>query len=94
MNTRFRFIDLFAGIGGFHIALKNLGGNCVFASEIDEKASSVYAQNHEITPHGDIREFTGVEKDDDFVRGSIPDHDLLAAGFPCQPFSMRNSVSQ
>ena len=74
----FTFIDLFAGIGGFHIALEKLGGKCVFASEIDEKAQEVYENNFGLKPHGDITKID--EKD-------IPAHDVLCAGFPCQPFS-------
>jgi len=78
MNN-FTFIDLFAGIGGFHQAAKSLGGQCVFASEIDQHASKAYEDNYGITPFGDI---TKVNPND------IPNHDLLCAGFPCQPFSV------
>jgi DNA (cytosine-5)-methyltransferase 1 len=78
----FTFIDLFAGIGGFHAALSAAGGRCVWASELDEAASNVYSMNWGITPAGDIREFT-----DPQVTSDIPQHDVLAAGFPCQPFS-------
>jgi DNA (cytosine-5)-methyltransferase 1 len=82
----FKFIDLFAGIGGFHIALTELGGTCVFASEIDEAAQNIYRKNfeHEMKGPivGDIIPLT--EKT---VSKLIPEHDLLAAGFPCQPFS-------
>ena len=75
-----RFIDLFAGIGGFHQALQNLGGyECVFASEIDKNAAAVYENNHKFKPAGDI---TKIEAKD------IPEHELLCAGFPCQPFSI------
>ncbi len=73
-----RFIDLFSGIGGFHIALKREGMDCVFASEIDKAASKVYKENFNHTPHGDITQ--AKTKD-------IPAHDILCAGFPCQPFS-------
>ncbi len=73
-----KFIDLFAGIGGFHVALKRLGHECVFASEIDEKLRVLYRENFGITPAGDI---TKVDI------SSIPRHDILCAGFPCQPFS-------
>ena len=73
-----RFIDLFAGLGGFHLALKNLGHECVFASEIDEKLRTTYVENFGMKPAGDIRE-VAVE--------SIQEHDILCAGFPCQPFS-------
>ncbi len=72
------FIDLFAGLGGFHLALKRLGHKCVFASEIDPRLSDLYEENFNIKPAGDIRE---VELDE------IPAHDILCAGFPCQPFS-------
>ncbi len=82
----FNFIDLFAGIGGFHIALSDLGGTCVFASEIDEDAQDIYRKNfqHEMKGPivGDIIPLT--EKT---VSKLIPEHDVLAAGFPCQPFS-------
>lgn len=74
------FIDLFAGIGGFRIALENLGCTCVFASEIDPHARKTYAANHGHTPENeDIRQLQ--EKD-------VPDHDILCAGFPCQAFSI------
>jgi len=83
----FRFIDLFAGIGGFHIALSDLGGSCVFASEIDERARETYRRNHGLNPHGDIRTITSQDRPDGIIETQIPDHDILAAGFPCQPFS-------
>ncbi|MCY4001709.1 MAG: DNA cytosine methyltransferase [Bacteroidetes bacterium] len=73
-----RFIDLFSGIGGFHVALQQEGMDCVFASEIDDAAASVYQQNFGLKPCGDICEVP-VE--------NIPAHDILCAGFPCQPFS-------
>lgn len=74
----FKFIDLFSGIGGFHQAMVNLGGECVFASEIDKYAKETYKENYGIEPHGDITKID--EKD-------IPEHDVLCAGFPCQSFS-------
>lgn len=87
----FKFIDLFAGIGGFHIAMHNLGGECVFASEWDANCVKTYTQNFKnIAPNlfengqpnknfiGDITKFNPE---------NIPDHDILCAGFPCQPFS-------
>lgn len=77
-TKRMRFIDLFAGLGGFHVALSQLGHTCVFASELDENLRDLYQKNFGIQPHGDIRE-TRVE--------SIPAHDILCAGSPCQPFS-------
>lgn len=73
-----RFIDLFAGLGGFHIALKRLGLECVFASEINLELADVYEKNFGIRPAGDIR---------DVDPKIIPAHDVLCAGFPCQPFS-------
>ena len=75
----FTFIDLFAGIGGFHQAAKILGGKCLFASEIDPAASEAYAANYNIIPHGDITKIPA---------RVIPEHDVLFAGFPCQPFSI------
>ena len=81
LRDGFTFVDLFAGIGGFHLALAELGGRCVLASEIDEDCRQVYARQFPGTPLvGDVRELTR-----DATR--IPDHDVLAAGFPCQPFS-------
>jgi len=74
----FDFIDLFAGLGGFHLAAAKLGGRCVFASEINPKLRSVYQKNFSMNPAGDIRQ---VDAND------IPKHQLLCAGFPCQPFS-------
>lgn len=73
-----KFIDLFCGIGGFHLALEELGGKCVFASDIDPDCRMVYNDNFGIEPAGDI---TKVKEKD------IPAHDLLCAGFPCQAFS-------
>jgi len=72
-----RFVDLFAGLGGFHQALQALGHECVFASEIDPKLAELYERNFGIKPAGDIR--ASHEK--------VPPHDILCAGFPCQPFS-------
>lgn len=74
----FRFIDLFAGVGGFHIAMSRLGGECVFASEIDPYAVATYKSNFGIEPYGDIRSID---------ERAIPAHDVLCAGFPCQAFS-------
>ncbi|QKG79832.1 DNA cytosine methyltransferase [Tenuifilum thalassicum] len=78
MMKKFRFIDLFAGIGGFHIAMKNLGGECVFASEIDPFAIETYKANFNLNPANDIREIDETK---------IPSHEVLCAGFPCQAFS-------
>ena len=77
-----RFIDLFAGIGGFHAVGSAFGWSCVFANEIDPAAAAVYKKNWEIDPLGNIQDFTRATK-----RRAIPDHDVLFAGFPCQPFS-------
>jgi DNA (cytosine-5)-methyltransferase 1 len=75
----FTFVDLFAGIGGFRIALEPLGGRCVFSCEWDRYSQKTYKAWFGEMPHGDIRQ---VKPKD------IPDHDILAAGFPCQPFSI------
>lgn len=80
-HRTWRFIDLFAGVGGFHQAMAELGGECVFASEIDREARAVYRANYGMDPEGDIRPLT--EGPDVLV----PEHDVLCAGFPCQPFS-------
>lgn len=74
-----KFIDLFAGIGGFRIPLEDFGGECVFSSEMDKFAALTYSSNFGEIPTGDI---TKVDEKD------IPEHDILAAGFPCQPFSI------
>lgn len=75
----FNFIDLFAGIGGIRLAYQNLGGKCVFTSEWNNFAKKTYEANFGEVPFGDI---TQIEED------RIPDHDILLAGFPCQPFSI------
>lgn len=79
----FRFIDLFAGIGGLRMGFETIGGRCVFTSEWDLHSQKTYAMNfpdnHPIA--GDIREFSKAP-------GTIPGHDILLAGFPCQPFSI------
>ena len=77
-DSTFTFAELFAGIGGFRIALEKLGGKCVFASEVDRFARKNYHANFGDRPAGDI---CRIETDD------IPDHDVLVGGFPCQPFS-------
>lgn len=74
----FRFIDLFAGLGGFHLALERLGGTCVFAAEWKEHLRDLYETNFGLRPEGDIRL---VDPE------TVPNHDMLTAGFPCQPFS-------
>lgn len=75
--ARLTFIDLFAGLGGFHQALHRLGHECVFASELDSELQGIYENNFGVRPHGDIRE----------ALMNVPPHDVLCAGFPCQPFS-------
>lgn len=82
----FTYIDLFAGIGGFHLALDALGGHAAFASEIDPAAQAVYASNFSSTMGGDIAGDI-VALTEPRVDTIIPVHDVLAAGFPCQPFS-------
>ena len=78
-NPDFTFIDLFAGIGGFRQAFQKAGGRCVFGCEWDEYAQMTYKANYGEVPAGDIR---AVASED------IPPHDVLCAGFPCQPFSL------
>lgn len=81
MGQKFSFIDLFAGIGGIRIAMQNLGGQCVFSSEIDEKAQLTYYTNFAEKPCGDITK--------EETKKMIPkDFDILSAGFPCQAFSI------
>ncbi|MFP9117000.1 DNA (cytosine-5-)-methyltransferase [Flavobacterium sp. RNTU_13] len=75
----FKFIDLFAGIGGIRLAYQNLGGECVFTSEWDTYSRKTYEANFGEVPFGDITKISEEE---------IPDHDVLLAGFPCQPFSI------
>ena len=80
-NKDYKYIDLFAGLGGFHLALEQLGGGkCVFASELKKDLQDLYRINFPQTPivEGDI---TQIPPSD------IPAHDILCAGFPCQPFS-------
>ena len=80
MNADLRFIDLFAGLGGFHHGLDKAGGfKCVFASEIDPRLRELYESNHEFKSAGDI---TRIDVE------AVPPHDVLCAGFPCQPFSL------
>ena len=75
----FRFIDLFAGIGGIRLGFESVGGECVFSSEWDEQAAKTYEANFGEKPFGDITKIDANE---------IPDFDILLAGFPCQPFSI------
>lgn len=80
-SAKFSFIDLFAGIGGFRLAMQNLGGQCVFSSEIDKHAAEVYQLNFREKPFGDITQ--------EATKKHIPvKFDLLCGGFPCQPFSI------
>ena len=80
-KPKFTFIDLFAGIGGFRIAMQNLGGKCVFTSEWDEQAKKTYEANFGEVPFGDITK--------EETKKFIPDgFDVLCAGFPCQAFSI------
>lgn len=80
-SPKFKFIDLFAGIGGFRIALQSLGGECVFSSEWDAQSQKTYQANFGETPYGDITQ--------EETKQHIPDHfDVLCAGFPCQAFSI------
>lgn len=74
----FKFVDLFAGIGGIRLGFQQAGGACVFSSEFDKYAQKTYKKNHGEYPFGDL---TLIDPK------SIPDHDVLLAGFPCQPFS-------
>ena len=78
-NAKFRFIDLFAGIGGMRIAFEAHGGECVFSSEWDKYCQRTYFENFGVMPYGDITEINEYD---------IPDHEILVAGFPCQPFSI------
>jgi DNA (cytosine-5)-methyltransferase 1 len=79
-GNAFKFVDLFAGVGGFHGALGALGGECVYAVEKDPEAAAVYERNWRVTALGDIVKDTETKM-------VVPPHDVLAAGFPCQPFS-------
>ncbi len=76
---KFKFIDLFAGIGGFRLAFEGIDGQCVFSSEWDKFSQKTYYDNFNSVPAGDITQIDPT---------SIPDHDVLCAGFPCQPFSI------
>ena len=84
LNTgrNLKFIDLFAGIGGFHLALTSLNHECVFASELKLSLAKLYEENFGIKPNRDINKIN---------ISDIPKHDILCAGFPCQPFSKAGS---
>ncbi|MEX2016549.1 MAG: DNA (cytosine-5-)-methyltransferase, partial [Candidatus Hydrogenedentales bacterium] len=77
-----KFVDLFAGLGGFHVALKRLGHRCVFACEIEPGLQELYKKNFHLEAKGDIRKVP---------LSWIPAHQILCAGFPCQPFSKAGS---
>ena len=79
----FQFVDLFSGLGGFHVALNDLDGEVVFAAEWEPTLNALYETNYGIHPWSDIND---LETDRDIER-EVPDHDVLTAGFPCQPFS-------
>ncbi len=83
VTPEFRFIDLFAGLGGFHVALQELGGVGVFAAEWEPTLNELYKKNYGIQPWSDINDLDT----DDMISLAVPDHDVLTAGFPCQPFS-------
>ena len=79
MRRKLKFIDLFCGIGGFRSALQDLGHQCVFSSDNDPHAQETYFLNYGETPVGDITKVNAT---------TIPKHDVLCGGFPCQPFSI------
>jgi DNA (cytosine-5)-methyltransferase 1 len=86
-KNKFTFIDLFAGIGGFRLALGRNGGAPVFSSEWNGAAKKTYFENYGEFPFGDINKFTNENVLDNELGALIPSHDILAGGFPCQPFS-------
>src|SRR5579862_1392022 len=75
-----RFVDLFAGLGGFHLALEAAGGECVYAIELDDELRALYEHNHKVSRRRLGADIRTAWKD-------VPAHDVLCAGFPCQPFS-------
>lgn len=85
MNTKFTYIDLFAGIGGFHQAFSGLGGECVLASDWNKYSRQTYEANYHMKPLGDIAEIGKTE---------LPEFDILCGGFPCQPFSLAGVSSK
>ena len=80
MKNKFTFIDLFSGIGGFHLALKNAGGSCIAYSEINKQAINTYCENLEMKKEHNLNNITQIEK--------LPSHDILTAGVPCQSWSI------
>ena len=94
INKKFRFIDLFAGIGGFHTAMHSVGGKCVYASEWDKNARISYEANYKdiepalFTKDKDGRYIYFNEDINDAIPSEIPDFDICCGGFPCQPFSV------
>ena len=78
-GRKLKYVDMFCGIGGFHSAADSLGMECVFACDIDENVRKIYEYNYGIKPESDICQMKP---------SSIPNHDILFAGFPCQPFSI------
>lgn len=78
-RKKLKYADMFCGIGGFHSAGDALGMECVFACDIDEEVRTIYQANYGLEPKGDVCEIQAE---------AIPDHDILCAGFPCQPFSI------
>ncbi|MCM1107392.1 MAG: DNA (cytosine-5-)-methyltransferase, partial [Blautia sp.] len=78
-GCHFTFIDLFAGIGGMRLAFDKAGGHCVYSNEWNKYSQQTYFANFGEQPEGDITQVSA---------SSIPDHDILVAGFPCQPFSI------
>ena len=80
---KFTFIDLFSGIGGFHLGLENNGGKSIGFSEIDKNAIKYYCENHNINEDKNLGDITKVKK--------LPNHDLLTAGVPCQSWSIAGS---
>lgn len=80
MTSRFSFVDLFAGIGGFHLALRGVGGECVAFSEIAHDAISAYCENLGIGPEANLGDITKLDE--------LPPHDFLTGGVPCQSWSI------
>ena len=83
ISEAFRFVDLFAGLGGFHVALDELEGRGVFAAEWEPTLRALYKVNFGIDAWGDLNDLSS----DEIIARSVPDHHVLTAGFPCQPFS-------